>query len=49
MDVEITKNIYDHAMKNGVLKYIDFWNETHEIKLDFSYPEPEATQQNSLF
>jgi DEAD/DEAH box helicase domain-containing protein len=49
MDVEITKNIYDHALKNGVLKYIDFWNETHEIKLDFSYPEPEATQQNSLF
>lgn len=49
MDVEITKNIYDHALKNGVLKYIDFWNETHEIKLNFAYPEPEATQQSSLF
>ncbi|HUC95147.1 MAG TPA: ribonuclease H-like domain-containing protein [Candidatus Saccharimonadales bacterium] len=49
MDVEITKNIYDHALKNGVLKYIDFWNETHEIKLDFSYPIPEQTIQNSLF
>jgi len=49
MDVTITKNIYDHALKNGVLKYIDFWNETHEIKLDFSYPKPEAGQQNSLF
>ena len=49
MDVEITKNIYDHAMKNQKLKYIDFWNETHEIKLDFSYPIPEPTLQNSLF
>jgi len=49
MDVEITKNVYDHAFKNGVLKYVDFWNETHEIKLDFSYPKPEAIQQSSLF
>lgn len=49
MDVEITKNIYDHAMKNQTLKYIDFWNETHEIKLDFSYPAPEVTLQSSLF
>ena len=49
MDVEITKNIYDHALKNGVLKYIDFWNETHEIKLDFSYPKPDPTMQKSLF
>jgi len=48
MDVEITKNIYDHALKNGVLKYIDFWNETHEIKLDFSYPKVDDTQA-SLF
>lgn len=49
MDVEITKNVYDHAFKNGILKYIDYWNETHEIKLDFSYPKPEAVQQSSLF
>ena len=50
MDVEITKNVYDHAFKNGVLKYVDFWNETHDIKLDFGYPkEDENTVQNSLF
>lgn len=51
MDVEITTKIYDHAMHNGFLKYIDFWNETHEVKLDFSYPkeDPNALIQNSLF
>ncbi|HKC04322.1 MAG TPA: ribonuclease H-like domain-containing protein [Patescibacteria group bacterium] len=51
MDVEITTKIYDHAMQNGTLKYIDFWNETHEVKLDFSYPkeDPSKTLQNSLF
>jgi len=49
MDVEITTRIYDHAMKNKILKYIDFWNETHEVKLDFSYPKTEPILQNSLF
>ncbi len=50
MDVTITRDIYDHAMKNGILKYIDFWNETHEIKLDFSYPlEDPSKIQTSLF
>ncbi len=49
-DVVITRDIYNKALKEGVLKYIDFWNETHEIKLDFSYPlENESNQQNSLF
>lgn len=51
MDVEITTKIYDHALSNGSLKYIDFWNETHEVKLDFSYPKIDAgnTIQSSLF
>ena len=50
MDVEITKNIYDHVLKNGVLKYTDFWNETREVKLDFSYPSGDTlTIQHSLF
>ncbi|EKE13317.1 MAG: hypothetical protein ACD_13C00038G0003 [uncultured bacterium] len=50
MDVEITKNVYDYALKNGVLKYIDFWNETHDIHLDFSYPKTQINQtQGSLF
>ncbi|QQG41146.1 MAG: ribonuclease H-like domain-containing protein [Candidatus Woesebacteria bacterium] len=51
MDVEITTKIYDHALHNGFLKYTDFWNETHEVKLDFSYPkkDPGENIQNSLF
>lgn len=50
MDVKITKDIYDHAIKNKFLKYIDFWNDTHEVKLDFSYPiVEEDTSQGSLF
>ena len=51
MDVAITRDIYDYALKNKILKYIDFWNETHEIKLDFSYPEisQNASAQDSLF
>lgn len=50
MDVAITRDIYDHVLKNGFLKYIDFWNEIREIKLDFSYPKLEsATVQHSLF
>lgn len=50
MDVAITRDIYDHALKNGVLKYIDFWNETHEVKLDFSYPVIQSSStQSSLF
>jgi len=50
MDVAITRDIYDYALKNGVLKYIDFWNEKHDIKLDFSYSQEEISKtQGSLF
>lgn len=49
MDVTITRDIYDHVLKNGLLKYTDFWNEIREIKLDFSYPSADTTIQNSLF
>jgi DEAD/DEAH box helicase domain-containing protein len=49
MDVEITTKIYDHALHKGHLKYTDFWNETREIKLDFSYPVVEPDLQASLF
>lgn len=50
MDVAITRDIYDQALKNKILKYIDFWNETHEIKMDFSYPlKQEDQSQGSLF
>jgi DEAD/DEAH box helicase domain-containing protein len=49
MDVEITKNIYDFAVKNKHLKYKNYWNEINEVKLDFSYPAPAPVLQNSLF
>lgn len=49
MDVAITRDIYDHVLANGKLKYIDFWNETHEVKLDFSYPKRESSIQTGLF
>lgn len=50
MDVEITTKIYDFGLKNGYLKYIDFWNETHDIKLDFSYSLVDnSIAQTSLF
>ena len=34
-DVKITKELYEYALKNGVLKYKDL-SETREIKLDTS-------------
>lgn len=50
MDVAITRDIYDNVREYGFLKYIDFWNETREIKLDFSYPKIESSNiQHSLF
>lgn len=49
-DVAITRDIYDFGLKNGYLKFISFWNETHEVPVDFSYPEGETEEvQNSLF
>lgn len=50
MDVTITRDIYDYALKNKILKYVDFWNEKHEVKLDFSYPKDQTSEtQESLF
>lgn len=48
-DVMITRDIYDFGVKNGHLKFIDFWNETHDVKVDFSYPKKEDEKQASLF
>lgn len=49
MDVKITTGIYDFGRKNGYLKFIDFWNEVREIKVDFSYPPERQNAQSSLF
>ncbi len=48
-DVAITRDVYDFGIKNGYLKVVDFWNEMHEVKVDFSYPKPEPVSQDSLF
>ncbi len=50
MDVEITKNVYDFVLKNGYLKYKNYWNEINEVKLDFSYPKSDnSIIQGGLF
>ncbi len=50
MDVAITRDVYDYVVKNGFLKYKDYWNEIHEVKLDFSYPKDTSSSlQTSLF
>lgn len=50
MDVVITRDIYDFALKNKFLKYKNFWNEINEVKLDFSYPVVDTPiLQDSLF
>lgn len=48
-DVTITRDLYDFGLRNGYLKFIDFWNETREVKVDFSYPVDEPNGQESLF
>lgn len=50
MDVIITRDIYDYAMKNRELKFIDRWNNPRVITVDFAYPqEVDLTKQSSLF
>lgn len=48
-DVVLTRDLYDFGFKNGYLKYIDFWNEVREVKVDFSYKEQKDDGQESLF
>lgn len=51
MDVEITKKVYDFGFKNGHLRYIDFWNTSRTVPVDFSYPKnfKAEAKQESLF
>ena len=48
-DVLITRDLYDFGLKNGYVKFVDFWNEVREVKVDFSYPEEKPIAQTSLF
>ena len=38
MDVKVTRDVYDHGVKNGKLRFVDKWNEAREFEVDFSYP-----------
>lgn len=50
MDVAITRDIYDYALKNRELKFIDRWNNPRAITVDFSYHKDiDTTKQTSLF
>lgn len=35
-DVEITRDLYNYALKNGELKFKNKWNESVSVKLDFT-------------
>ena len=49
-DVILTRDLYDYAIKNKELKFLDKWNTLRTIKLDFSYPkEINTNSQVSLF
>jgi len=48
MDVIITRDVYDHGLHRGLLKFKDKWNTPRQVEVDFSYPKIE-TSQNSLF
>jgi len=49
-DVVLTRDLYDYALKNKELKFLDKWNTLRTVKVDFSYPEEiNNNPQVSLF
>jgi DEAD/DEAH box helicase domain-containing protein len=50
-DVLLTKNLYDFGVTNKKLNYVDKWNTSREIPVDFSYPQAviDASRQIGLF
>jgi hypothetical protein len=49
MDVAITRDVYDFALKNKHLLYKDKWNTLRKVEMDFSYPKEEKESQIGLF
>src|SRR3989344_7700180 len=49
MDVEITRDVYDFAIANKYLQYIDRWNTPRQVEVDFAYPKEDSSTQPSLF
>jgi DEAD/DEAH box helicase domain-containing protein len=49
-DVLLTKDLYDYALSNKQLKFLDKWNTLRTIDVDFSYPLQELSKdQIGLF
>ena len=49
-DVLITRDVYDHVLKNKLILFKDKWNTLRNVPLDFSYPEEKYSDtQTSLF
>lgn len=49
-DVILTRDLYDYAVKNKELKFLDKWNTLRTVKLDFSYQKEKINNpQVSLF
>ena len=50
-DVLLTRDLYDYGVREKKLKYIDKWNNSRDIPVDFSYPAAilDASRQIGLF
>lgn len=50
-DVLLTRDLYDFGVQHKKLNYMDKWNTTREIPVDFSYPQAviDASRQIGLF
>jgi DEAD/DEAH box helicase domain-containing protein len=49
-DVKVTKEIYDHAVKNKQLRFKNKWNEVVTVEVDFAFNEANFVQvQTTLF
>lgn len=48
-DVLLTRDLYDHVLRNKNLKFKDKWNNLRSIEVDFSYPEIPNENQIGLF
>lgn len=50
-DVLLTRDLYDFGVQHKKLNYVDKWNTTREIPVDFSYPQAviDASRQIGLF
>ena len=48
-DVEVTRDVYDHGLQKGYVKFKNKWNRLIEAKVDFSFtPQKDAGVQMSL-